>query len=97
MDKQKILAKIKAQYPYYRAEKQLEYADQLCRVDENLLKNVEEWANGQSLSDIWIRQKYCVRSVLQLRQDSDFADAVLSLNEYAEDAAREYLIWRQRV
>ncbi|MCH5314740.1 MAG: hypothetical protein J1E81_02410 [Eubacterium sp.] len=96
MNDEKIIKRIKEQYPYYSKEKQKEYAKLLMSVDERLYQNVEEWVNDNSLSEIWIRGKYCVRAVMQIRQDDDFVDAVLALNEYAKKASNEYMIWRQR-
>lgn len=96
MNYEKVLAKIKEKYPYYYADKQAQLAEMLVNVNDNLKQNVEEWADDKPLSEIWVRGKYCVRAVMQIRQDDDFVDAISALNEYAEKSSNEYLIWRPR-
>lgn len=97
MDINKLLCRVKVAYPLCNENKQLEFADRLMNVDERLLQNIEEWIAEKPLTDIWVRNKYCVRAVMQLRQDNDFIDAVLSLNDYAQNASNEYRLWRQRL
>lgn len=93
---EKLLAKIKEKYPYYLVSEQIQLAEKLVNIDNELRTNIEEWADDKPLSEIWIRGKYCVRAVMQIRQDDDFIDAISALNEYVKKASNEYLIWRQR-
>ena len=74
-----------------------DYALRLTDCEESLLPNLREWAEGKELSDIWINEKYCINAVMQIRNDGDFPEAFIALDEYAKSEAAEQFIWRTRM
>lgn len=70
--------------------------DLFCNLDERLKLNLNEWIEGQNISDIWIG-KYCINAIMSIRGDNDFLGALEAMNTYLhneEDGIR--LIWRGR-
>lgn len=96
MNFDRIMNKVKDEYPYCNEKKQTECTERLMNINPRLYLNIEEWLEDKPFSDIWIRNKYCIRAVLQLRKDNDFIDAILALDEYSQNASYEYRLWRQR-
>lgn len=95
--KDKLLTKIKETYPFYTNEAQQQYANKLLNISKPLRPNVVQWLNNEPLQEILIRNKYTINAVLEIRNSNDFIDAILCLNEYANDEANECLIWQVRL
>lgn len=94
INRTKLISKINSTYDAIDAEKT---ADQLLNCCDDLLINVNEWVNDEPITDIWIKDKYCVGAVLKIRNDYDVIDAFLSLDQYARDDTNESLLWRKRM
>lgn len=94
INRTKLISKINSTYDAIDTEKT---ADQLLNCCDDLLINVSEWVNDEPITDIWIKDKYCVGAVLKIRNDYDVIDAILSLNLYAKDDSYETLLWRRRM
>lgn len=94
--REKIHRKVLQAKPYLPDEKAWQLTDRLLRADGRLAENLREWVEGKELSDIWIRDKYCIGAVLKIRRSNDFISAFLALDEYAKDEANEAGIWQTR-
>lgn len=95
--KEKIVNRIKEVHPYFTAQATEELADRLMKTEEALTVNLTEWLEGKALSDIWVRDKYCIGSVMHLRASEDFVSAFIALDDYAKDESKEQGIWRMRL
>lgn len=81
-------------YGLDREAARLQAAGFLLRLPEQLWKNIEEWLDGQPLSEIRYG-RYSIPMILAIRQDQDFLDACDAMADYIEDAAEgERRIWR---
>ena len=70
--------------------------DLIDNTDCRLEKNVKEWLEGQTISDVWV-DKYCINAILAIRKDRDFLSALDAMNFYLKDPkAGELRIWRVR-
>ena len=95
--KERIVNRIREVHPYFTAQAAEELADRLMQADGALRVNLTEWLEGKALSDIWVRDKYCIGSVMQLRATQDFISAFIALDDYAKDESREAGLWRKRL
>lgn len=73
-----------------------ERAEKLLSLGSPLNRNVEEWLDGRPFSEVLVRGKYSLTTVLALRESRDIADALLSLEEYRLKPEAEFLLWRAR-
>lgn len=71
--------------------------DRLFECDEILMPNILEWAENKPISDIWVRDKYCVNAVMKMRGCNDFISAVIALDDYLKDESTEFALWQMRV
>ena len=97
MTRENILKKVLNVYPHYLVTKQNELADRLMSVEALLRPNIEEWLLNKPLSDIWVRDKYCVGAVMNIRQDDDFVSAIIALDDYLKDESAEQQLWQLRL
>lgn len=93
-DKIKLTEKIEND-TFYQNGKSI--AEKMMNCEEVLIPNLMEWIYDKELSNIWIRDKYCIRAVLKIRNSNEFVDAFLSLDAYAKDERNEFLLWQQRM
>ena len=68
-------------------------ANKLLNVDDLLQQNLSEWLENKQLSDVWINEKYCIAGVMRMRGNNDFVSALISLDDYAKDKAKERDLW----
>lgn len=71
-------------------------AERLLALGSPLNQNVEEWLNDRDFSEVLIRGKYSLTTVLALRDSRDIADALLSLESFRLTPETEFLLWRER-
>ena len=91
--KRKIFDKPLQTNPEIAVFKSDELADRLVHVNDLLKQNLLEWLEDKPLSDIWIDNKYCIGSILKLSGDTNFASALIALDDYAKDKSKEYVLW----
>lgn len=94
--KKKLMAKIKEEKPYLTSESAEKTAERLAQCEEFLACNVQQWLDGKELTDVWVRDKYCIGSVLFLRGNEDFISAFIALDDYAKDESTEAELWQVR-
>lgn len=70
--------------------------DRLLACDEILAPNILEWVENKPISDIWVRDKYCVNAVMEMRSSKDFISAIIALDDYLKDESAEYALWQMR-
>ncbi len=101
MTRDELLAKLKNKLAYLPESMAQKLAEKLVDCEAVLHTNLVEWAQDKPLSDVWIRDKYCMNAVLEIRGGGrsglDVADAFLDLNEYVKNSDQEYRIWRIRM
>lgn len=95
--KEKITKKIREAYPHFPDVTVEKYAIRLMDTQDFLVPNLIEWIEGKDFTDIWVRDKHCIGSVLHLRGTKDFLSAFTALDDYAKDEAAEAGIWRMRL
>lgn len=71
-------------------------AERLLSIEGDLLDNVKEFALGRPLSDVLVRNKFCLRDVLEFRHSGDIPGCILDLAAYAEDPTKIYRVFRRR-
>lgn len=89
MANKQLLEKIKKEHPNFLPSKQEELAERLTTVDEKLRPNIREWLNDQPLSDVYVNDRYCVRSVMKMYGDKNFVRAIILLDNYLKDSETE--------
>ena len=97
MTRESIFKKVQVVYRHYLPEKQNEVTDRLMCVDKTLHQNIEEWLSDKPISDIWVRDKYCIGAVMNIRHDKDFVSAIIALDDYLKDENTEQHIWQMRL
>ena len=72
------------------------YDDCIKQLDERLCQNLFEWLDNLQVSDIWIG-KYCVNAIMSIRNDSDFLNALQTMDIYLKDENKGIsMIWRPK-
>lgn len=94
--KKKLLSKILDTKPHLSVEAANELLDRVLACEDVLATNAMEWVENKAFSDIWVNDKYCVRVVMNIRDDNDFLSAFIALDDYLKDEAKEYALWRPR-
>ena len=97
IDRNKLIAKIKETCPWTTDAAAEMRADRLLsEIPGALTVNVEEWINGEKLSDIFV-DEYCVNAIMEIRGDKLVFDAIEALVLYSRDKeAGKRRIWRTR-
>ena len=69
-------------------------ADALIDIDPPLRENVRQWIEDIPFTDIWIHERYCLRTVMALRHNKDILEALLALDRYARhpNSTTEHLL-----
>lgn len=94
--KQKTFLKLLMDKPHYSHTKCEQLSERLINAEKKLIPNLLEWTEGRPLSDIYVRDKYCIGAVLKLRGSTDFVSAFLALDSYAKDENNEPFLWQTR-
>ena len=96
-DRKKLLKKMKED-GYYQGYCDMVIDNLMNNIDSRLEKNLEEYINGEEITDIFI-DKYCVNIILQIRKNmGGIIDAILALCEYCKDKKRgEITIWEKYI
>ena len=73
------------------------YADELLSgLDSRLISNVEQWINGEELTDIKIG-KYSIKEIMKIRANNEFFDALDTMCKCIDNPEiADYFVWRFR-
>lgn len=94
MNEDAIYNRLRESHPYLSEEQCRETTRKLSRLDDSLKPNLWEWLSGEEdYSEILVRNKFSLSSVLQLRRDGDVGKALIDLEEYRKDKNTEYKFW----
>lgn len=96
-DAAKLAKRIRQEYGLSQEEAHKKAAQMLKECPALLTQNVEEWSEGQMLTDIYIG-RYSLPMILAIWNSSDFLRALEVMNELASGNAEtaELKIWAMR-
>ena len=94
--KERIIEKIRNDCPAVLPVAAEALAERLMDAEDFLQPNITEWLEGRKLSDIFVRERHCIGSVMKFWGTKDFVSAFIALDDYAKDEAAEIHIWRAR-
>lgn len=97
MDRTKLVEVIGKEKIFMNSAQCEKYADELLsRLDSRLVPNVEQWLNGEELTDIEIG-KYSIRDIMKIRDNTEFFDALETMLDCIENPEiADYFVWRFR-
>lgn len=97
MNKAKLVEAIKKEKIFMDAVCCEKYADELLLgLDSRLVSNVEQWINGEELTDIRIGT-YSIKEIMKIRNNNEFFDALDTMREcIANPEIADCLVWRFR-
>lgn len=96
-DVTQLTKKIRLEYGYTQEMAQDRAMQALENCPPVLIRNIEEWAKGQKLADIYIGQ-YSLPMILAIWNSKDFLKALEVMNELAKGNMEiaELQIWNMR-
>lgn len=89
-----ILDKLTQDSPSLPEAVRLERTRGLLDLPSELQPNLTQWLRGGPFSEVLIREKYSLRTVLAIRRSADVSSALLDLSAYARDGKKEYRLWQ---
>ena len=87
---------LRKEYPSATERYIADKAVALSNIDASLYPNLMQWIERKTFSDIWVHKTYCLRTVLAMWKSSDVCSALLALDTYLHDSAKEAWLFRVR-